>query len=258
MKNPTSRDLGRDGDLNPVAIIPSPEALFEKHRWIVHRLWRRYFRTLTELKMDLLQEGFLALWTAALQYEPAKGKFSGYAACAVRRGMQWYINRQSKSICLPENKVRKLYDVGKFEHYFRGKHGRLPNHQEIARFFDTTVPAIEQLKGMRTQQLESLNEPVGDDAHTPRGDTVRDDRFVPSLERLEAERLYARSLEVIGRDVSGDVARNYRIFEMRMGFTGRGGDMTLEEVARALGVTRERIRQLEKKILGSIRERLAS
>jgi RNA polymerase sigma factor (sigma-70 family) len=258
MENLTLPERRRDCNVYPIESDLSPETLFEKHQWIVHRLWRRYFRTMTELKMDLLQEGFLSLWNAALQYEPTKGKFSGYAACAVRRSMQWYVNRQSKSICLPENKVRKLYDIGKFEHYFRGKRRREPNHQEIARFFDTTVPAIEKLKGLRLQQLESLNEPVNDDGLTTRGDTFRDDRFVPTLERLEAERLYERSVEVIAQYVSGDVGRNFEIFKMRMGLTGSGDDMTLEEVAKVLGVTRERIRQLEKKILNSIRERLAS
>ncbi len=258
MENITPSHLEPRCAIYSTTSTPSPRELFEKYQWVVHRLWRRYFSTLLEMKQDLLQEGFLALWNAARQYNPQKGKFSGYAMSAVRRGMQWYVNRQAKGIYIPEHKARRIYDIRKFEHYFRGKHQRNPGCDEIARFFDMPTVKIDTLLTLRLQKTETLDEPIDDDHRETRCDTIRDERFLPSTERVDAELLLKRIMKVIADDVPGNTERNSKIFMMRMGLTRLGAEMSLSEVGKELGVTRERIRQLEKTMMDSIREKIAS
>jgi RNA polymerase primary sigma factor len=233
--------------------------LFDDHRWMVPRLGRLYFCVFAEIRDDLVQEGYLALWNAACQFNARKGRFSSYAAIAVKRAMRGYINSHYAVMCIPENKLRRMYDMERFDRYFSGRYRREPNPSEVARFFDISVSTVGKLKDLRAaRRAESLDEPALSEGKMSRVEMISDDWLMPSLDRLEGEKLIARSRKAIAVRVGGDPDRNIEILRMRLGITSSGEGKSLAEIGEVFGVSRERIRQIEQGIYAELRKRAKS
>ena len=241
----------QNSDIDPVQRKATPEELFESHRWMVYRLWNLYFQSFQHIKEDLIQGGFLALWNTALQYDATVGGFVNYALPSIRRRMQRGANRQCASTCIPGNKLIKLHQFERFEHYFRGRHQRTPTTCDIAVFFDVTPSEVEHLQMLKSAQYtDSLDKSIFEGDFIGYCDAASDDRYMPSTARLEAEQLLEKIKSVIVGTVPGDTTRNLGIFRLRLGIENDREPMTLVEIGKVWGISRERVRQIEKPCLG--------
>ncbi len=233
--------------------------LFCDYQWLVRKVLNQHFRSLDHMREDLTQEGYLALWKAARMYTDEKGTFINYAYMAIRREMAWHVNRQYASTCVAVNREREIHNIARFKTYFTGRNGREPSLEEIAEFFETTVTRIEGLLRLEAMQYpRSLDEALTEDEGGSLKEVLRDEDSLTFLQQVEAKIIAGKSREIIRKFVPGNTRRNLTIFNLRYAPSPCDTTMTLAEVGGRLGLTRERVRQLEKAMCETIREKLCS
>ncbi|MEU8889374.1 sigma-70 family RNA polymerase sigma factor [Streptomyces sp. NPDC048442] len=230
------------------------EALFEaseraKDRFIranlrlVVAVARRYPRSGLPL-LDLIQEGNAGLVRAVEKFDYAKGfKFSTYATWWIRQAITRSIADQSRTIRLPVHLVEELGRIRRVQREFNRENGRDPEHEEIARQLETKTQRVSDVLDWARDPV-SLNMPVDDGGETQFGDLLEDTSAV-SPEQSVLSMLRSEELE----DLIGKLdQRTASIIRMRYGIED-GRERTLTEVGKQHGLTRERIRQIEKHAL---------
>ena len=193
--------------------------------------------------LDLVQEGNIGLMKAAERFDYRRGfKFSTYATWWIRQGITRALADQSRTIRIPVHMTEAYQRVHKVTRKLAQRLGREPSLEEVAGSVQSTGERVTQTI-QAFQDVVSLEHPVGD------GDTLFGD-FVPDRERppVDTRVGYNEMTREIARALGTLSPREAAVIRLRFGI-GQGEPMTLEAVGRTLGVTRERIRQIEAKAL---------
>ena len=228
----------------------SINTLVECNLLLVVSVAKRYYGCGLPL-LDLIQEGNLGLIKAAEKYDGSKGfRFSTYATYWIRQAISRALGDQSRTIRIPANIVELLSKIKKATSELTQATNRQPTDKEIADFLNVELEKVQTALDV-SQSISSLDVPVDDDGETCMGDLIEDSHAENPFAKMVRE----ANQQIVESVLSTLSAKEAEVLRMRFGINAVK-PMTLEEVGKHYGVTRERIRQFENKAIRKLRNPL--